>query len=74
MDGLVKSAEQLQQEQQAAQMQQQSQMQQQGMMDMANKAVAGAAGPAVNAASDIAQGMDPEMVQQMTAQIEEQMQ
>ena len=72
MDGLVKSAEQLQQEQQAAQQQQQSQMQQQSMMDMAGKAVGGAAGPAVNAASDIAQGMDPEMMAQMAAQLQEQ--
>jgi len=70
MDGLVKSAEELQAEQQAAQMQQQNQMNQQGMMDMATKAVGGAAGPAVNAASEIAQGMDPEMMQEMAAQVE----
>ena len=71
MDGLVKSEEQIQQEQMAAQQAQQQQMQEQGMMDMANKAVGSGTGPAIKAAADIGQNMDPEMAQQMAQQIQE---
>jgi hypothetical protein len=55
----------------SAQQAQQQQTQQQGMMDMAGKAVAGGTGPAVKAASDIGQNIDPEMAQQLAAQIQE---
>ncbi len=71
MDGLVKSEEQIQQEQMAAQQAQEQQMQQQGMMDMAQKAVASGTGPAVKAASDIGQNIDPETAQMMAEQIQE---
>lgn len=73
MDGLVKSAEQLQQEQMQAQQMQQQQAQQQGMMDMAGKAVAGGTGPMINAAAGVAQGADPEQSQQIVQQIQQAM-
>ena len=70
MDGLVKSAEQLQQEQMQAQQMQQQQMQQQGMMDMAGRAISSGTGPMVSAASDVAQMGDPEQAQQIVEQIQ----